>query len=112
MKISFAKLTPPAQGVVVIAVPEAAKSRGTKAAKGSLALGPAGAALDRRLGGAISRAAGAADFTGKREKSIQLLSPGDGKISRVVVIGLGDPSMLDVPATEAIGAAIYTAISR
>ncbi len=114
MKISFAKLAPPVQGVVVIAVPQAAKTKAksAKAARAAPALGKTATALDRRLGGAIGRAMRAAEFTGKREKTVQLLSPGDGKIARIMLVGLGDPKDITVPAAESIGATIYGAIAR
>ena len=120
MKIAFTKLVAPLQGVVVIAVPEAAKGKAAKpAAKGAKpvrsagpSLGRVAAVLDSRLNGAIRRAMAAAEFTGKREKTLQVLSPAEGKISRVVVVGLGDPKTLDIAAAERVGAAIYNALER
>ncbi len=119
MKIAFTKLVAPVQGVVVIAVPEAPKGNTAKPMKGAKpvkaagpALGRTATALDSRLGGAIRRAMAAAEFTGKRERTVQVLSPGDGKIKRVIVVGLGDPKTLDAPAADRLGAVLHTALER
>jgi leucyl aminopeptidase len=113
MKVSFAKLSVPAQGVVVIAVPEAAKGKPAKPVSvAPPALGTTAAALDKRLGGAIARAMKAGAFTGKREKILQIFAPGDGRIARVVVVGLGDPKTLDAAGAERVGAAIFAATER
>ncbi len=113
MKVTFAKLSAPAQGVVVIAVPEAPKGKAATPVKTAPpALGKTAAALDKVLGGAIVRAIRAGEFNGKREKILQILSPGSGRIARVVVVGLGDPKTLDGSVAERIGAAIYAATER
>jgi leucyl aminopeptidase len=125
MKISFAKTADPAEGVVVIAVAEAAKGKPAKAASSAKsaksartaktagpALGRVAAALDARLGGVLRRAMSAGAFAGKREKTLQVLSPGDGRIGRVVMVGLGELKSLDTNAAERIGAAIYGAVER
>ena len=113
MKVSFAKLSAPTQGVAVIAVPEAPKGKAATPVKTALpALGKTAAALDKSLGGAISRAIRAGEFTGKREKILQIWAPGSGRITRVVLVGLGDPKTLDGAVAERIGAAIFTATER
>jgi leucyl aminopeptidase len=110
MNITFARAAFPTRGAIVIAVPQAAKGKGK--ASQIPALGRAAAALDARLKGTIRRAMAAAEFTGKRDKTLQILSPGDGRITCVVVVGLGDPKSIDVPAADGIGATIYGMIAR
>ena len=102
MKISFSKIAVPARGVIVVTVAEAATGKNAKKNAGSgPVLGQAAAAIDARTKGALRRAITAAEFSGKREKTLQLLSPGDGSFTRVVVIGVGDPSSLMPPRRNA-----------
>ena len=100
MNITFSKIAVPTQGVVVIAVPEGGK------------LGPAAVRLDKLAGGALSRAVKAAEFTGKREKTLVLMVPAGTKLARVILVGLGSGKSLDAVAAERIGAVIYDAVAR
>jgi len=65
--------------------------------------------LDESTGGALSRAAEAAEFGFARGKSCVLLGPGAG-LTRVVLLGLGKSAELDVLAVEEAGAAAYAAL--
>jgi leucyl aminopeptidase len=111
MKILFAKIAAPSKGVVVLTVPSASEGKGKKSAS-ELKLGAAASAVDKCTGGAVSRAIKAGEFTGKREKVLSLLSPGNGSFERVVIVGLGDAASIDEAAAERIGAAIYDAASK
>jgi len=97
MNITFTKIAIPAQGAVVLAVGEGAR------------LGPAGAALDKTTGGALTRAMKAADFVGKREKSLTIVVPGGTKLSRVVLVGVGEVKSVDAMAAERLGALMFDA---
>ena len=116
MKISFAKLSAPTRGVVVVTVasPGKPKGKGKKAGKEDKAvpvLGRIARALDDQTNGALLRAIGAMEFTGARGKTLQLPAP-DARLDRVVLLGLGDPKSLDEPAAERLGAAAYDAVVR
>ncbi|MBX7199914.1 MAG: leucyl aminopeptidase [Rhodospirillaceae bacterium] len=104
MNITFAKIAVPAQGAVVFGVPEGTKS-GVK-------LPPAAAKFDKQTKGALSRAIKAAEFTGKREKTLVIVAPAGAKVNRAVLVGLGNPKTLDETAAERIGAVIYDAVQR
>ncbi|TAL21489.1 MAG: leucyl aminopeptidase, partial [Nitrospirae bacterium] len=116
MKISFSKIAAPARGVVVVTVAEAAAGKESKAAKNKPASGPvlgrSAVAIDMHTKGALRRAIKAAEFSGKREKTLQLLVPGEGQFTRVVLVGVGDPTSLDAFAAERLGAVIYDTVAR
>jgi leucyl aminopeptidase len=56
------------------------------------ALAPAARDLDARSGGALLRAAEAADFKGKAKTAIELLAPSQLDLQRLLLIGAGQPS--------------------
>jgi leucyl aminopeptidase len=117
MKVSFARIAVPARGVLVVTAAEAAQN-GKKSAKADSSqsaapvLGRVAAQVDARTKGALRRVMAAAAFTGKREKVLNIVAPGDGRFSRVVIVGVGDPATLDAVAAEKLGAAIYDATAR
>jgi len=100
MNITFSKISVPTQGVVVLGVAEGGK------------LGPAAAKLDKHTRGTLSRAMKAAEFTGKREKSLAIVAPAGSKLDRIVLMGLGSAKTLDAVAAERIGAVIYDLVSK
>ena len=57
-----------------------------------LALASTARGLDERTKGAVSKAARAADFTGKAKTSMEILAPAGIDASRLLVIGAGHPS--------------------
>lgn len=95
MKISFAKLSLPAAGTVVVTLPFEGK------------LGRTSLDLDRKAKGAITRALAAAEFKGKRDAVLTIPAPDGGKLKRIMVVGLGDVKTLDAAAAEKTGAALY-----
>lgn len=99
MNITFAKVAVPAQGAVVLPVADAGR------------LGPAGAALDKRAGGALTRAMKSADFRGKRERTLSVAVPAGTKLARVVLLGVGDLKSVDSTVAERLGAVAFDAIS-
>lgn len=100
MNTSFAKLAVPLQGAAVLVMPEGGK------------LGPVAAKLDKQTRGTLARAIKAAEFTGKREKTLTVVAPAGSKLNRVILIGLGSTKSLDATAVERVGAVIYEAASR
>ncbi len=100
MKITFAPLSLPRSGALVIGALEGNK------------LTPAAQALDKRMGGAISRALTANRFRGKTGDTLSVLSPAGTALSRIVVVGLGDPAKIDDLNMQAAGGAAYAHLSR
>jgi len=103
MQITYTKIAVPNAGAVVFAVTEGGRD-GAK-------LGPAAAKFDKSTRGRLTRAMKAAEFTGKRERTLTIVAP-DQNLSRVVLVGLGDVKTLDETAAERIGAVIYDAVAR
>ena len=66
-------------------------------------------AADEATGGAVTRAAEAAEFSFGKTKSLLLPGPGGG-LSRIVLIGLGRSAEIDAAAAEAAGSAAYAAL--
>jgi leucyl aminopeptidase len=95
MKIAFAKLALPAQGTVVVVLPEGAK------------LGRVAAQLDRRAKGALGRAMAMAEFAGKKDSAVAIPAPAGGRLKRVLILGVGPAKDLDAAAAEKAGAALY-----
>jgi leucyl aminopeptidase len=77
LEIQFASLSPAPTGtLVLLAGPE-------------LALAPTARGLDERMKGALSKAARAADFTGKAKTSIEILAPAGIDAPRLLLLGTG-----------------------
>jgi leucyl aminopeptidase len=91
MQITISDYRLPTGGAVVVGVLEG----------GALTAGAQ--ALDRATGGAITRAIAAGRFDGKRGQWLELVAPGDGKLDRVLLAGLGQAESLDLGAAEAVG---------
>jgi leucyl aminopeptidase len=91
MNITFASLIVPTSGTVILPVAEAG------------GLGTLGQALDKSLKGGLKRAMQAADFTGKRESSLDLLTPHGSTLARIILLGIGDPKNLTHLAVENLG---------
>ena len=100
MKITFAPISLPRSGTLVVGALEGNK------------LTPAAQALDKRMGGAIARAMAANRFRGKTGDAVSLLSPAGTALSRIVVVGLGDPGKINDLKMQAAGGAAYAHLSR
>ncbi len=100
MNTTFAKLAVPTQGAAVVVMSEGGK------------LGPVATKLDKQTHGTLSRAIKAAEFTGKREKTLTIVAPAGSKLNRVIVVGLGSAKSFDANAAERLGAGIYEAVNR
>jgi len=99
LKITFSSDVLPSQNALVLTV----------AAKGKL--GEQGAKLDKKLGGAISRAMKSAAFTGEKEKTLIILSPAKTRLTRLVLVGIGDPTAADANIFNRVGAAAINALT-
>jgi leucyl aminopeptidase len=91
MKIEFQEYVIPKNGVVVAGVLEDKQ------------LTPATTELDRRTGGAISRALKTARFKGRNGDRLDLVSPGDGTFERIVLAGIGKPKDRDAAKSQEFG---------
>ena len=88
MRIAINELGLPKHGAVAIGV-----------LKGKH-LTQSGAALDAGTGGAISRAMRASRFDGEAGRTLEILAPPNLAVSRVLLVGLGQPAKLDAIGFE------------
>ncbi len=100
MDIAFSEPKLPASGTLVVTVLSGGE------------LGATAKRVDKRLGGALSRAIAAGDFTGKKTEIVELLAPSGSKLDRVVAVGLGAPEKLGDLAAGAVGGALYARLAR
>ena len=75
------------------------------AAEGS-ALLPAAVRLDKASGGALRRALRFSRFSGKAGQMLEVLAPDRMAASRLVLVGLGKPELVDEKGLETLGAQI------
>ncbi|MFA4994282.1 MAG: leucyl aminopeptidase [Bdellovibrionales bacterium] len=99
LKIAFSSDSLPNQNALVLTV----------AAKGKL--GEQGARFDKKLGGAISRAIKVGSFSGEKEKTLTLLTPAKTRLTRLVLVGIGDPASADAILFARVGAAAIKALT-
>ncbi len=100
LKISFANTTLPAQNALILTVADKQK------------LGEYGAKLDKKLGGVLKRAMAANDFTGEKEKTLVLVAPAKSRLSRILLVGIGDPAKADQTILENIGGTALVALGN
>lgn len=99
LEIAFAKTMHPKSGVLVLPMAEGA------------ALAGQAAALDKALAGGLKRAMAAAQFTGKKGQTANLLAPGAG-LQRVLLVGLGKTEALTPKLAEECGGAVQAALVK
>lgn len=99
LKIAFSEYLLPSKGALVLTV--ATKGR----------LGNFGGKLDKKTGGALSRAIEASAFSGDPESTLVLLSLSRTQITRLVLVGIGDPSTANPLLFERTGGAAITALA-
>ena len=68
--------------------------------------------LNETIDGQITNAASVVDFKGKKKTHIALLAPGDGKIARLLVIGIGDTSKYSSDDWINLGGQIYSKLGK
>jgi leucyl aminopeptidase len=93
MQISFAAPSLDRPGAVAVGASEAG-------------LQPSAAALDKSLGGALTRGMESSRFKGKPGQVLELLAPSGARCSRVVLVGIGGADKFDAPAAEKLAAAV------
>jgi leucyl aminopeptidase len=99
LKIIFAAHKLPSQNAAIL--PVAADSK----------LGVHGTAMDRKLGGAIKRAMASCSFTGARERTLTIVAPAKTRLTRLVLVGIGDPVKVTDIGLQRAGGAAYAALN-
>ncbi len=99
MKIAFAKPGLPATGIAVV-------SASVSAGAGSK-LSASAVKLDKKSGGALSRAIRASNFEGKKGQSLNVMAPGGTKLDEVMIVGLGKPGDVTELEMQRLGGRIY-----
>jgi len=100
LKITFASVTLPSQHALILTVGEKQK------------LGEQGAKLDRKLGGVLKRAMAANHFEGKKDQTLVVVAPAKSRLTRLVLVGIGDPAKADAAAMESAGGAALAALGN
>lgn len=95
MKISFGKPALPAAGVLAIVLDDEAR------------LGPAAAAIDRELQGAIAGLIARGTFRSARGAATLMAVPGNSGLSHILLLGAGAISSLSGPEAERLGGTLY-----
>ncbi|MDR3450703.1 MAG: M17 family peptidase N-terminal domain-containing protein, partial [Alphaproteobacteria bacterium] len=98
LKISFASAALPAQHALILTI-----ASGNK-------FGSLGAKLDAKTGHALKHAMEAAHFDGKCGQAVTILAPAKTRLSRVVLVGIGDAAKADAGAFARIGGAAVAAL--
>ena len=100
MKISFAKPGLPATGIVVV----------TASAGGKLST--SAIKLDKKAGGALTRAIKASRFEGKKGQSLNVMAPAGTKLDRVMLVGLGKAADITDLEVQKLGGRIYAVLIK
>ncbi len=99
MNITFAKLSLPSSGTIVVGVME------------GRSLSPSAQEIDAKTGGALARAMGADRFRGKRGEFLSVLAPSGIDAGRVLLAGLGKAKEIDIAGLEGLGGAIVAQLN-
>ena len=99
LKITFAAAVAPGQNALVLTVADKCK------------LGEQGRKLDKKLNGAIKRAMDSGHFTGACAQTLTILAPAKTRLTRLVLVGIGDVAKADASAFARIGGAAVAALT-
>ena len=91
LKIAFSADNIPGQHALILTVADKKQ------------LGEQGVKLNRKLGGAITRAMEASHFTGAKGTTLTILAPGKTRLTRLVLVGIGDVAKADASAFAHVG---------
>ncbi|CAN0155773.1 unnamed protein product [Laminaria digitata] len=100
MRVGFTKLSTPTTGVLVVPVLSGRKLLAT------------GSKIDKRAGGALSRALRSGRFKGDAGQSVELVAPSGLRVSRIIAVGLGKPSEITALSLEAAGGSVVGRLLR
>lgn len=98
VKISFDSDALPTEGALVLAV----GNKGT--------LGDHGQKLDKKTDGVLSAAIEANHFSGEKDQTLTLLHPAKTKLSRIVLVGIGNPADATPATFTHAGGAVVAAL--
>ena len=98
LKIAFSPVSLPNQNAAILTVASGQK------------LGAQGAKLDKKLGGAIKRAMGASAFTGAKEQVLTIMAPAKSRLTRLVLVGIGEPAKAKATTLQRVGGAALAAL--
>ncbi|MGE3624219.1 MAG: M17 family peptidase N-terminal domain-containing protein, partial [Bdellovibrionales bacterium] len=99
LAIDFLPLRLPGQGALAITVASGQK------------LGAEGSKLDQKLQGALKRAMAGSSFTGAAEQVLAVLAPANMKLSRILLVGIGDENKADEMTMQRVGGMLYAALA-
>lgn len=100
LTINFAADKLPEKGTLIITATDGGK------------LGPHGKALDKKTGGAITKAIKIKKFKGKPASMFALLAPAKTNLDRIVVLGVGDGKKLSALDAEKMGGTALGAVEK
>lgn len=100
MKVTFAKPETPSQGAYAVGVQEGRK------------LSAAAAQAEKATKGAVARALNASRFKGGKDEQLIVLAPQGLDVSRLILVGFGNPGKLTALDCEAIGGRLVAALNH
>ncbi|HEU0117655.1 MAG TPA: M17 family peptidase N-terminal domain-containing protein, partial [Alphaproteobacteria bacterium] len=98
LKVAFSPVATPDQNTAILTVASGQK------------LGDQGVRLDKKLGGAIYRAMEAGSFTGAKEQTLSIVAPAKSRLSRVILVGIGEPAKATEVMMQRVGGAALAAL--
>lgn len=99
-KITFANTTIPGQNALILTVADKQK------------LGEHGTKLDKKLGGLLRRAMTNSNFTGAKEQTLTILAPAKTRLTRLVLVGIGDIAKAHAAVMENVGGSALAALGN
>lgn len=99
MNITFSKPGFPKVSALLVPVPSGRKLSGIPAE------------WDKKSGGAIAKAAKAADFSGDSGQSVEVLAPQGFTADRILLLGIGDPAKVGEKEARSLGGRITARLS-
>ncbi|MGB9152499.1 MAG: leucyl aminopeptidase [Alphaproteobacteria bacterium] len=99
LKITFAADTVPGQHALILTVAD------------KKLLGEHGIKINRKLGGALVRAMEASHFTGAKGATLTILAPSKTRLTRLVLVGIGDAAGVDAATFAHVGGAAVASLS-
>lgn len=100
LKIAFSSATLPTRNAAILTVASGRK------------LGEQGVRLDRKLGGVVRRAMESSSFTGAKEQTLMIVTPAKSRLTRLLLVGIGDPAKADGLALQRVGGAVIAALGN
>lgn len=74
-------------------------------------LGVQGTKLDRKLGGVLKRAMASSTFTGAKEQVLTIVAPAKSRLTRLVLVGIGEADKADALVLQRVGGMAYASLT-